>query len=376
MSETLIDRPPETMPYPEPAEVELQRDFDSYGPTEKAVADVALMGAGFIDTAKLIRNDGQLSIEDELTGYGAWPTTESEKGGMTSQAPESNYYHPPDMSSVEEANHLNRQIAHEKAYDDAKSDKIGWDEFHEIHEKIYSKPPREYQHPLLRQNGQLFEQEIPFVDNPDLGVGSTDGTFWHGSNREMEVGDRLMPSGEVATAVHDTNKSERSFRSESSPASDSYEDEVDFAFGEPRESGALPTQYGNNVYKVSAPNSGFVHTRNGKEVWAEGGGRIEKRMHPDFATNYRDAAQRVNKYPAMLDALPGMENGLQFVPEKELDVPRSEFYDKHLKQDREKYLRNAPRSNVGPADTELPGFEDYDKPPAAPVRESGSPPVM
>lgn len=375
MSEMLLDRPPEMMPTPEPAEMELRRDIDRYGPTEKAVADVALTGAGLVAEAGPSFGD-QLSIEDE-PGVG-WPVTSAEKGIVDSAAPESSYIHPPEMSSLEEAKYIAGYIEHTKAHDEWTSGKIGGEEFQN---RIADKTPRTYQHPLLRQDGQVFDEDKPtVVDDPNKGVGAADGTFWHASDQLMEPGDRIMPSGEVPDSVHRGNKSDRGFHSGSSPLSvaTNYDrgGEKDFAFGYQRELGELPTAYGKHVYKVSSPNSKIVAVTGGQEVWAEGGANIEKRMHPDFASNYLTAASRVRGEDPLQEGLPGMENGLQFVPEADLDVTSTEFYEKHLKDTSAGVYRHAPVSNIGPEDIALPGFEDHGKPTPVSARGPGSPPVM
>lgn len=353
MSELLLERPPEAMPIPEAAEVPR-----IYGVTEKAVGDVAIHGSGLAE---------QLSMESE-PGV-RWPVTPTEKGIVPSVVPESNYFHPPDVSSIEEHRHTARQIEHERAYDEAKSGKIDWTEFDK---RIADKTPRTYQYPLLRQDGQAFEQEKPTIDdNPNKGAGAADGTFWHGSNQLMEPGDRVLPSGEVPDSVHQANKSDRTFNSTSSPTTGTmYETkkggEKDFAFGYLRKDGVLPTPYGEHIYKVSSPNSKVVNTVNGDEVWAEGGATVEKRMHPDFAYNYAEARNRANTDPFQ-PGLPGMENGLQFVPEADLDVSTTEFHQKHPRDTMEYARGDAQISAAGPEDVMLPGLEELGKRQDVPV---------
>ena len=374
----LLDKPPEYQPHlQEVAELsdfgmaELERGISA---TEKAVADVAIEGSGLVevphatvaDVPVSMKLGEQLSIEDE-PGI-QWPISEAQKGNVTSVVPETGYWHPEEMSSVEEAKHIVRSLNHIKAHDEWTSGKIDWAEFHE---RTADKTPRTYQQPLLRQDGQLFEQEKPLLDEtPNKGVGAADGTFWHGSNQNMEPGDSVLPSGEVPDSVHQANKSDRSFNSSSSPlGGSSYEDnkggEKDFAFGYQRELGILPTAYGDHIYKVSSPNSHIEQTFNGPEVWAEGGGTVEKRMHPDFAYNYGVARHHVNNEPFQ-PGLPSMENGLEFVPENELDVPYEEFYENHLKDTKIPTSKTTPRTSASPEDIALPGFEEHGKPRAIP----------
>jgi hypothetical protein len=363
MSELLLERPPEAMITPEAAEVPRV-----YGVTEKAVGDVAIHGSGLAE---------QLSIENEPGVQ--WPVTNAEKGIVPSVVPESNYYHPPDMSPIEEARHTIRTVEHDKAHNEWTSKKIDWAEFNK---RTRDKTPRTYQQPLLKQDGQVFEQEGPTIDvSPDKGVAAPDGSFWHGSNQLMEPGDRVLPSGEVPDSVHEANKTDRIFNSGSSPMNEMGYDkkrgaEKDFAFGYQRELGVLPTPYGEHIYKVSSPNSKIVATNNGEEVWAEGGGTVEKRMHPDFAYNYAEARHRVNNDQFYQSGLPGMENGLQFVPEEDLDVSYKEFYEKHLQDTKQDTLRNAQLPTSGPEDVALPGLEQHGKRPdipVAPADSSGTP---
>jgi hypothetical protein len=356
MTETLLERPPEAMTMPEVAEVPR-----IYGVTEKAVGDVAIHGSGLA---------GQLSIEHE-PGI-QWPVTDEQKGIVPSVIPEGNYFPPPEMSPLEEATHAIRAITHEKAYADAKSGKIGWDEFYD---KIADKNPRTYQQPLLKQDGQVFSLESPVVDNdPHKGIAAIDGTFWHASNQLMEPGDRVLPSGEVPDSVHEANKSGRRFNSGSAPNGTGYENkrggEKDFAFGYRRDLGRLPTDYGDYIYKVSSPNTQIVPVSGGDEVWAEGGATVEKRMHPDFAHNYAIANHYANTDPFQ-PGLPGMENGLQFVPEADLDVSSKEFYEKHVNDARQNVAEAISVNHAGPEDVALPGFEDHGKP--RPVTPVGTP---
>lgn len=358
MSELLLERPPEAMPAPEAVEASRV-----YGVTEKAVGDLAIHGFGLAE---------QLSIENE-PGV-RWPVTDAEKGTVPSVVPESSYYHPSETSSIEEHQYTAKYIERGKAHKEWTSGKIDWTEFDE---RTRDKTPRTYQYPLLRQNGQVFEQEEPSADDdPNKGVAAADGTFWHGSNQVMEPGDRVLPSGEVPDSVHHANKSERFFNSSSSPISGtSYEGrtggEKDFAFGYPRDLNVLPTPYGEHIYKVSSPNSDIVQTVNGPEVWAEGGATVEKRMHPDFAWNYAQARHRTNNDPFQ-PGLPGMESGLQFVPEADLDVSSREFYEKHLKDEGQNVSETLTVSAAGPEDIALPGLEEHGKRPAVKVTPSDS----
>lgn len=379
MSEMLAEVPPEYRQPVAPAELpdygtpEFGAELEpGFGFTEKAVADVAIEGSGLVEVPapNTTGNFGeQLSIENE-PGI-QWPTAEAEIGSLSNAAPESNYAHPQDMSPLEEAKYTSDYITRAKAHEEWTSGKIDWAEFDK---RVSGKNARTYQQPLLRQNGQLFEQEKPVLDNPNIGVGEEDGTFWHGSNQLMKPGEWVLPSAEVPDAVHETNKSDRSFTSSSAPNGSSHEAEQDFAFGYPREAGYLPTPYGKHIYKVSSPNSDIVPTSNGPEVWAEGGARVEKLMHPDFARNYNEARHRANN-DNFQPGLPGMENGMQFVPEAELDVPSQEFYDKHLKAESEAAYQRASKPKPGPEDVELPGFEEYGKRPVASISNSEVPQV-
>ncbi len=311
----------------------------------------------------------QLSIENELTAYGQWPVTEAQKGKIPSwTTPESSYIHPPEMTSLDEDKYVRNRIVNDRAHDAWTSGKIDYNEFNE---RTANKTPRTYQYPLLKQDGQLFNEAKPVVTGPNVSTGIEDGTFWHASNHLMEPGDRLMPSGEVPDAVHQLNKSERPFTSSSSPSGSSFEAEKDFVMGTPRGEGYLPAAaYGKYVYKVSSPNTKIVPTTNGPEAWAEGGGRIEQRMNPDFATNYKTASARIwSNRDAFQYALPGMKTGMEFVPEDELNkLSRSEF---EVKYDR---MHNSSKSDVdiiasrrpGPEDIALPGVEQYGKQPYAP----------
>lgn len=374
MSEMLAEVPPE---YRQPVATGELPDFNTpefgaefntgYGPIEKAVADVAIEGSGLVDVStNSIEFGEQLSIENEPSI--GWPVTDAEKGNLQSVVPKSNYAHPPEMSALEEAKYTSDYITREKAHGEWTSGKIDWVEFDK---RVADKNPRTYQQPLLRQDGQIFEQEQPVIANPNIEVGVEDGTFWHGSNQLMEVGDRVLPSAEVPSAVHEANNANRMFQSSSSLKGSSHEDEKDFAFGHPRDAGYLPTSYGEHIYKVASPNSKIVPTVNGPEVWAEGGGTVVKRMHPDFAVNYKVAEARANP-DRFQPGLSGMENGLQFVPEAELDVSRKEFYEKHLNEAGEVNRNTATHSTVGPEDVPLPGLEEHGKHQDISTTSSGS----
>jgi hypothetical protein len=367
MSELLLERPPEAMVTAEAPLV--------YGIVEKEVAGIAIKGSGLVEMPTVTTNQDkfgeQLSIENEPSVKLSWPVTPSEKGIVPSVIPENRYVHLPDMSSLEEHRYTAQYIERSKAHEEVTSGKIDWPEFNK---RVADKTPRTYQYPLLRQDGQAFKQETPVVnDDPNKGVGTPDGTFWHGSNQVMEPGDRVLPSGEVPDTVHQANKSKRQFHSSSSPMAlgTQYDGrrgggEKDFAFGHPRDVSYLPTAYGEHIYKVSSPNNEVVATINGPEVWAEGGATVEKRMHPDFARNYREAAHRVNKNPFQ-PGLPGMESGLQFVPEADLDVSSKEFYEKYPNDMNQNISRATPNSAAGPEDVALPGIEEYGKRQAVPV---------
>lgn len=210
------------------------------------------------------------------------------------------------------------------------------------------------------------------VEKPDIGVGVSDGTFWHGSNQLLESGDRLLPASEVPDSVHAENKLKRPFNSSSSPTGSQYnEGEKDFAFGYPREAGYLPTSYGKHIYKVSSPETSIVNTGNGPEVWAKGGGTIVKRMHPDFAANYDEAKHRVDSDKFQL-GLPGMESGMQLIAENELDVSGEEFRQKYPRHTGQDALSVDSTYKAGPEDVAIPGFEDYGKPAKAPAKPNES----
>jgi hypothetical protein len=287
----------------------------------------------------------------------------------------SGYVHPPDMSPLEEDTYVRRFIAHDKAYDEWISGKIAYQEFAT---RAGNKTPRTYQYPLLRHDGQVPNEPKPYVADPDIGVGKEDGTFWHASDQLMEPGDPLLPAGEVPDAVHSANKSNRSFVSSSSPSGTSHESESDYSMGIARGEGYLPDIYGKHIYKVSSPNTEVVPTANGPEIWAEGGGRIEQRMNPGFASNYKMARGQLKyKSDVFQDPLPGMKTGMEFVPEKELnDLSPTEFHDKYIRADKvgRPVAANNENYRPGPNDIALPGFEQHGaRPPAPTVRPNGAP---
>jgi hypothetical protein len=94
-------------------------------------------------------------------------------------------------------------------------------------------------------------------------------------------------------------------------------------------------------------------------------------MHPDFGRNYAEARSRVNQDRYYQPGLPGMENGLQFVPEADLDVSSKEFYEKHVNDARQNVAEAISVNHAGPEDVALPGFEDHGKP--RPVTPVGTP---
>ena len=317
----------------------------------------------------------QLSIADELTDPRHWPQTDAQKGLTPNMATVEGTYDLSGMSPQEENAYINQTVKHIKAQEELHAGAIDLAEYTKRVDDIH-KAPREYQQPLLRQDGQLFNAAEPLVDDPSVGVGAENGTFWHASNQVMEPGDRLMPSGEVSDSIHAENMQTRPFKSSSAPEGSSFAREQDFAMGTPRDAGYLPEGYGEHMYKVSSPNSTVVQTVNGPEVWAEGGGRIEERMHPDFARNYNVARSRVlNEQDFRQPALQGMENGMQFVPERELNVPAKEFYDKY-KSDEGIYPPVANTQQLPPNDVALPGLEQYGERPPAPASPTGARPMM